>query len=87
MSNLKAILKNLDVSKLKLKNGKSVEAELKKHATILADCILDQLDKVYDSYEPKVYKRTYNLYNSVYIDDKVGRGYSKMCYIVNISWF
>ena len=51
MSNLKEILKNLDVSKLKLKNGKSVEAELKKHAAILADCILYQLDKVYDSYE------------------------------------
>ena len=50
MSNLKAILKNLDVSKLKLKNGKSVEAELNIHAAILADCILDQLDKVYDSY-------------------------------------
>lgn len=34
MSNLKESLKNLDVSKLKLKNGKSVEAELKKHAAI-----------------------------------------------------
>ena len=71
MSNLKESLKNLDISKLKLKNGKSVETELKRHAAILADCILDQLDKVYDSYEPKIYKRTYNLYNSVYIDDKV----------------
>ena len=79
MSNLKAILKNLDVSKLKLKNGKSVEAELKKHAAILADCILDQLDKVYDSYEPKVYKRTYNLYNSVYIDDKVVAEVTEKC--------
>ncbi len=44
---------------------------MKRHAAILADCILDQLDKVYDAYEPKVYKRTYNLYNSVYVDDKV----------------
>lgn len=43
MSNLKEILKNLDVSNLKLKNGKSVEAELKKHAAILADCIIYQL--------------------------------------------
>lgn len=71
MSNLKENLKNLDISKLKLKNGKSLESELKRHAAILADCIMEQLDKVYDSYEPKIYKRTYNLYNSVYIDDKV----------------
>lgn len=71
MSNLKESLRNLNISKLKLKNGKSVETELKKHAAILADCILDQLDKVYNSYEPKFYKRTYNLYNSVYIGDKV----------------
>ena len=71
MSNLKASLKNLDISRLKLKNGKSVETELKRHAAILADCILDQLDKVYDAYEPKIYKRTYNLYNSVCVDNKV----------------
>ena len=49
MSNLKESLKNLDISKLKLKNCKLVEAELKRHAAILADCIIYQLDKVYDS--------------------------------------
>lgn len=67
MSNLKQQLKNLDVSKLKLVNGGTIAKELQRHAAILADCIMLELDKVYDSYEPKVYQRTYGLYNSLII--------------------
>lgn len=69
MSNWKKQLSNLDVSKLKLKNGHTVEAELKQHASILADCIMECLDTVYDSYTPRIYQRSYGLYNSLYIDD------------------
>lgn len=71
MSDLRRQLNSLNVSKLKMKNGNTIEKELKRHAAILADCIMDELDKVYDSYEPTVYKRTYGLYNSLYIDDAV----------------
>lgn len=71
MKDLKSKLKNIDVSKIKLKNGKTIKDEIKRHAAILADCIQYELDAVYDSYSPIVYKRTYNLYNSLYIDDKV----------------
>ena len=71
MSNLTKQLKRLDVSKLKLKGGKTVESELKQHANILADCIMEALDDVYESYSPKVYQRSYGLYNSLYIDDIV----------------
>lgn len=71
MSNIRRQLKNLDVSKLRMKNGRSVEQELKSHASILADAIMEELDAVYSSYSPKIYQRTYDAYNSLYIDDKV----------------
>ena len=67
MDSLKKQLQKLDVSQLKMKSGDSVAAELKRHARILANCIQYELDKVYDSYEPKVYKRTYATYNSLMI--------------------
>lgn len=54
-----------------MNNGNTVQMELEKHARILADCILEELDKVYSSYSPVVYKRTYDLYNSVAIDNVV----------------
>lgn len=66
--NLKNQLKSLDIKKLKLKNGSTIEKELKRHSKILADCLLTSLDKVYDSYEANIYHRTYKLYNSLYID-------------------
>lgn len=70
MSDLKRQLRNLDVSKLKMRNGSSVEAELKRHAGILADCIMDSLaNEVYESYTPKMYIRSYKLYDSLYVDD------------------
>lgn len=71
MSNLKQQLRNLDVSKLKLKNGNTVEKELKHHAAILANCIMEEIDELYESYSPKVYSRSYDLYNSLYIDDVI----------------
>lgn len=71
MKDLKTRLKSLDVSKLRLANGKTVESELKRHAAILADCIQYELDRVYDSYTPVMYRRTYGLYNSLYINDDI----------------
>ena len=67
MSNLSKQLQALDISKLKMSSGNTVKRELQKHAAILADCIMDELDKVYDSHEPKIYQRTYGLYNSLQI--------------------
>lgn len=66
-SNIIKQLDKINLSKLKLKNGNTVQKELERHAKILADCIMEELDKVYDAYEPSVYKRTYGLYNSLYI--------------------
>lgn len=69
MSDILAQLNKLDVSKLKLNNGNTVEKELKRHASILADCIMEELNNVYDSYSPNVYRRTYGLYDSLCVDD------------------
>lgn len=71
MSDLRKQLQKLNVSKLKLKNGNTVEKELRNHARVLADCIMEELDNVYDARTPKVYQRSYGLYNSLYIDDVV----------------
>lgn len=60
-------LQKLKIENLEL-NGHSVAAELRRHAHILADCIMYELDKMYDSYKPKVYKRTYALYDALYVD-------------------
>lgn len=68
MSDLKKQLRQLDMSKLKLKNGKALGQELKNHAEILCDCIMHELDKVYDFYTPTTYVRTFDLYDSLYID-------------------
>ena len=54
-----------------MKNGRTIADELKYHARILADCIMEELDDVYDSYTTKVYSRSYELYNSLYVDDNV----------------
>lgn len=71
MSDIKKQLKKLDISKLHMNNGNTVKNELRKHARILADCLMEELDKAYSSYSPSVYQRTYDLYNSVSIDDVV----------------
>lgn len=67
MGDIKKQLQQLDVSKLKMESGNSVAAELKRHAKILTTCIQLELDKVYDSHEPKVYQRTFGTYNSLMI--------------------
>lgn len=71
MSNIKNQLRQLDVNKLKMKTGRTVEQEMKYHASILADCIMQEINVVYESYSPKIYKRSYDVYNSLYIDGKV----------------
>lgn len=71
MSNITRQLRNLDVSRLKMKNGNTVADELREHSKVLADCIQRALDDVYESYSPKVYRRSYALYDSLYIDDVI----------------
>lgn len=71
MSNILKQLEKLNLKDLKLKNGQNIINELKRHAFILADCIVSELDKAYDEYTPKLWERDYSLYNSICIDDFV----------------
>ena len=54
-----------------MNNGNTVEAELKRHSKILANCLMEELDKLYSSYSPSIYSRAYDLYNSVCVDNNI----------------
>ena len=71
MSNIRSQLRQLNVEKLKMKSGRTVEHELRYHASVLADCIMEEMQDSIYSYANKVYKRTYDLWNSIYVNNKV----------------
>ena len=72
MSNIKKQLRQLNVSKLKMQTGRTVEQEIKHHAKILYDCILEEMDNsIYSAYSPKAYTRNFNLYNALRVNDVV----------------
>lgn len=66
---LKSQLKRIDVTKLKFKNGKTYSQVMVEEATRLRDCIQARLDEYMNSYQPKIYKRTGALQNSLKVDD------------------
>ena len=72
MSNITRQLRNLDVSRLRMKNGNTVEAELRKHARILWNCIMEEMDNsIYSAYTPKLYMRKLNLYHALRVNDMI----------------
>lgn len=62
---------NIDFRKLKLKNGKTVEQQLKIEAQRFKNILQKNIDEWYSSYSPTVYQRTYKMRNSIYADDIV----------------
>lgn len=67
--NLKSQLKNIDVTKLKFKNGKTYGQVMVEETNRLRDCIQARLDAYMNSYQPKIYNRTGALQNSLKVDD------------------
>lgn len=67
--NLKSQLKNIDVAKLKFKNGKTYGQVMAEETNRLRDCIQARLDAYMNSYQPKIYSRTGALQNSLKVDD------------------
>lgn len=67
--NLKSQLKNIDVTKLKFKNGKTYGQVMVEETNRLRDCIQSRLDAYMNSYQPKIYSRTGALQNSLKVDD------------------
>lgn len=62
-------LKNIDVRKLKFKNGKTYEQVVREEVNRLYKCIQNRLDEYMLSYNPKLYQRTGALQDSLKVDD------------------
>ena len=84
---LRDSLKKLKIKDLELINGNTVAKELERHAAILADCIMLELDKVYTSYNPKVYRRSYELYHSLQIEKDLWLNISARGSFMSVSLF
>ena len=68
---IKNQLKNVNIKKIKMSNGKTMAQNLYIEAQRLRDCIQSRLDDHFTNYTPIVYGRTGWLENSLNIDDFV----------------
>ena len=71
MSELERQLKGLDISKMKMSNGKTLEQNLKSEAKRLMNCIQKRIDEYYNSYSPNFYKRTYRFKRSIFLAEDI----------------
>ena len=62
-------LKSIDITKLKMSNGKTLAENLYVEANRLRDCIQNRMDMYMALYKPKMYKRTGGLEGSLTVDD------------------
>src|SRR5574344_500159 len=62
-------LKNLDIGKLKKKNGKTVTQNMQYEAKRLMNCIQEEIDNYYNSYSPTIYNRSFRFQESLYAED------------------
>lgn len=99
MSNISGQLKKLNTSKLKMKNGRSIEDELKRHANILMECIQEELyamryldddpnndyNAIAESFS-KLEDSKYEYSYSTQIGGKNGDSEATQKYLDNISW-
>ena len=62
-------LKSIDITKLKMSNGRTLAENLYSEANRLRDCIQNRMDMYMALYTPKMYKRTGGLEGSLKVDD------------------
>ena len=62
-------LKSIDITKLKMSNGRTLAENLYSEANRLRDCIQNRLDIYMNTHQPKMYKRTGGLEGSLTVDD------------------
>lgn len=65
---------NFDVAKMKLPDGKTLESALKSEANRLKSLLQAEINRWYASYSPVQYPRSYNMRDSIYVDDVVRVG-------------
>ena len=74
MASIKDQIKRIVINKVKLANGKTVKQNLIEAVDYLYSCIQDEINYMYDSYTPSVYKRRpdgNNLRTALYAEDFV----------------
>ena len=64
-------LTKLAVMKMRTGTGETYAEILKREVDRLYDCIQDEIERFYRSYEPSVYKRTWRFQGSLYAEDLV----------------
>lgn len=62
---------DFDIRKLRLKNGRTVEQQMKYEAQRFMKILQEEIDKWYHSYSPTMYQRTYAMKDSIYAEDIV----------------
>ena len=74
MASIEEQLKRIVINKVKMANGKTVRQNLIEAVDYLYDCINDEIDNMYEEYEPIKYQRRphgENLRSSLYAEDFV----------------
>lgn len=67
--NVKNQLKGIDITKVKMSNGKTLRQNLQSEAIRLRNCIQKRLDAYLNSFQPEMYKRTGGLQSSLKVDN------------------
>ena len=62
-------LKSVDITKLKMSNGRTLAENLYSEANRLRDCIQNRMNMYMALYTPEIYKRTGGLESSLKVDD------------------
>ncbi len=60
---------NIDFKRLKLKSGMSIDEQLQKEAKRFKEILQRHINDWYASYSPSIYDRTYNMKNSIFVED------------------
>lgn len=68
---LKEQIAKLAATQIKTRSGETYAEALKREVDRLYDCIQARIEEYYDSYEPKIYKRTYRFMGALYAEDLV----------------
>lgn len=75
-----------DLRKLVLPTGNTIEKQLKVEADRFLKILQEEIDAWYFSYTPTIYNRTYNMRDSISVDDVVKVYTSKNQFIIDIVY-
>ena len=62
---------DIDIMKLTLPNGRTLEKQMKYEANRFLKILQEEIDRWYRLYSPMIYQRTYDMKNSIYVENLV----------------